>query len=133
MERSASSEAAPRASSGRRGDAAQFRVVGYVLDGLHGAERHGLAGVEGNLSGGCGKDSEFLKRDLDSHRQLADFALVDLRRGVEDDEESKQKSDEVGVGDQPAVVTGVGAGTLAAPHDVSPSATLGRARPASPR
>ena len=77
------------ASSRRRGHAAQVGVALRTLDGLDGAEGHGLAHVEGNLRGGGGKNTKFLKGYLDGHRQPADFALVDLRRGVENDEESE--------------------------------------------
>jgi hypothetical protein len=40
-------------------------------------------------------------------RQFSDFSFVDLRRGVEHDKEGEQQRDEVGVGNQPAIVIGV--------------------------
>ena len=51
-----------------------------------------------------GKDADRLKGGLDGVGDLGLLALVGVGAGVENDEEGEEQGDEVGVGDQPAVV-----------------------------
>src|SRR5262249_14128956 len=67
----------------------------------------GVGGVE---------DAEFLKGDLNRKGELPCFAFVDLRRGVEDDEEGEEKRDEVGVRNEPTLVVDVLFGLAATAH-----------------
>ena len=64
-----------------------------------------------------------LKRSLDgSGDDLGSFLLVGLRGGIENYEERKQKSDEVGVGNQPALVIGMGLVSFLPAHALAPAA-----------
>src|ERR1700687_4398309 len=65
----------------------------------------------------------FLESGLNRKSQLADFFFVDLRRGVEHDEEGKQEGDEVSIGNQPALVIGVTGASPAAAHAFDASGT----------
>ena len=108
----------PREESVRGGrDAAHLGVSLRVLDGLHHAERHRLRGIDRNLRGRSGKDSELLKCDLNGHRQLADLALIDLRGGIQDDEEGKQERNEIGIGNEPAFMVRVRTRALSPSHE----------------
>ena len=92
---------------GRGGDASESSIVFYVLNGLHGGERHRLIVVERNLRGRSREDTQLLKRNLDGQREFADLPLIHLRGSVQHHEESKQQSDEIGIGNQPAFVVGM--------------------------
>ena len=72
-----------------------------VLKGM-GAET-----IDGDFCRGRLKNSHLLECDLNCQSQSSNFSFVDLRRGVEHDEEGKQEGDEVGVRNQPAFVIGV--------------------------
>ena len=97
----------PSEPSGRRGDPAKACTAFRVFDFLRGAERHRLGQINRHFGCGSLKDPHLLECDLDGQSQLSDFSLVDLRRSVEHDEKSKQQSDEIGIGNQPALVIDV--------------------------
>jgi hypothetical protein len=80
----------------------EIREVGGTLDILNNLnlrERDRFGVRERNRGVGCFEYSEFLKGDLDGQREFAGLSLVDLGGGVEDDEEGKEESNEVGVRD----------------------------------
>ncbi len=55
----------------------------------------------------AGEHTQLLKRSLDGCRNLRCLFLVSLRGSIEHDKESKEQSDEVGVGNEPALMVGV--------------------------
>src|SRR5208282_562210 len=106
---------------GMRRDPAQACGALRVFDGLHGAEWHRVGDIDRHLGGRSLKDAHLLEGDLNGQSELSNFSFVDLRRGIEHDEEGKQKGDEIGVGDQPAVAIGGALGSIAATHGVDTS------------
>ncbi len=104
------------------GDAAQAGGVLGIFYGLDLAEGHGLGHIDGDFRGGGLEDSHLLKSYLNGQGELSDFSFVDLRGGIEHDKEGKQEGDEVGVGNQPAIVIGVAGTTAAALHKLEPPA-----------
>jgi len=90
-------------------DAIEFRGAVHVIHGLDVGEGDGFGVAEGNVGVGGFKDAQFLKGDLNGEGQAPDAALVDLGGCVENDEESEEESDEVGVADHTVsnVINGV--------------------------
>jgi flagellar capping protein FliD len=74
-----------------------------IFDDLDLGKRDLFSIAEGNLRVGGFEDAQLLKSDLDGDGKFADFTFVDLRRGVENDKESEEKCDEVGIRDDAAV------------------------------
>ena len=74
----------------------------------------GAAGLLGGLARGVGKDAQGAEGGVDGLGDLHLFFLVGFGEGVEDDEEGEEQGDEVGIGDQPAVVADVAFAPLAA-------------------
>jgi hypothetical protein len=81
-------------------NALEIGVALDVFDGLNIGKWNGFSFAERDVGVGSVEDAEFLKGDLDGEGETADTALVDLRRGVENDEKGEEKSDEVGVADE---------------------------------
>jgi hypothetical protein len=54
----------------------------------------------------CGKRAEFLEAYMDGSGELADGDVVAVGSGKENYEESEEEGYEIGIGDQPAVVSG---------------------------
>lgn len=70
----------------------------------------------GSLHRRSGERSQLLKSNLNGGGEASNFLLVDARRRKKHDEESKKQSDEVGVGNQPAFMIGMGLMFLLATH-----------------
>lgn len=75
--------------------------------------------AERDLGIGSIEDAEILESNLDGKSEAANFTLIHLGRSIKDNEEGEEKSDEVGVGDEPAFVANVIVVMVAAPHSAS--------------
>ena len=87
-----------------------------------GVQDPGASGYTDTFGRRACEDAQLLKCALDGGCHLGGFFLVGLRGGVEHDKERKQKSDEVGVGDEPALVVCVRLVFSLTAHALAPAA-----------
>ena len=99
------------------------QVDGRGGGGLGGA---GVVGDGRGLAVGV-EDAVVIEGGLHGELQLDDLLFVGLAGGEEDDEEGEEQGDEVGVGDQPALVIDV-LGMLLLRHDGSPLSSSAHSR-----